>query len=511
MRLYAIPIARICALLAFILGIVVIASWLLNYTPPLKIMPIFSPVVFNSALCMAVTGLALFLHTLRIKWPVILLALFVSLVAALTLLDYLTHVDLHVEELFFSHGLAASRQGRMGIDTAIAFFTLGGALLVFTVFSTESKNWITACFASIVFALAFVPLIGYILRIPFVLGLTDINYMPLQTSIGLLVLSIGVFFATWTFNVEGKAARWVIFPIGTASILIAFSTWKTIDLIRLRAVHLDEPYTINYILLALMLLLGLLGVYCVKKAIDIAHNLYQAHVIIEASNRSKERLLRYISHEVRNPLSVILGFSQPLLESEQRPEMREAIEAIHSSASNLKHIVDDLLAASRYESGKLELEVEEFELKPWLDSITGLTSAQAKQKGITFTVDFDKKAPARIQGDSSKLSQIIQNLCNNATKHTPSGGSVTLTLRFEIVPGKGRLMYIDVSDTGEGIPLEAQKNLFEPFYQVREQDTARGFGLGLAICKTFIDMMGGSISVTSAEGKGTTFHCMVKW
>lgn len=231
----------------------------------------------------------------------------------------------------------------------------------------------------------------------------------------------------------------------------------------------------------------------------------------EAANRSKSEFLANMSHELRTPLNGIMGMLQLMeatpLDEEQRDYARAALE----SSRRLTRLLSDILDLSRIEAGKMELYMEPFDLRETLHSMELLFRPSASQSGNLLEFRVSEEFPSRLMGDVVRLQQVISNLVGNALKFT-KGGSVTVEAYPlpAIKPHEYRVLF-SIADTGMGIPDDKQNVLFQPFTQV-DGSMARqhqGAGLGLSICKRLVALMGGSISIASEPGTGTTVHFCV--
>jgi|RhiMethySRZTD1v2_1073278.scaffolds.fasta_scaffold91074_2 two-component system, NtrC family, sensor kinase len=224
---------------------------------------------------------------------------------------------------------------------------------------------------------------------------------------------------------------------------------------------------------------------------------------LEAASRHKSEFLANMSHELRTPLNAIIGFSEVLTDrmfGELNEKQEEYLKDIYASGTHLLSLINDILDLSKIEAGRMELELSEFHLPTALDSALTLVRERAGRRGITLQMNGDERL-AQIQADERKVRQVVLNLLSNAIKFTPEGGQIEV----DAVPKDG-FVEISISDTGVGIAPEDQEAIFEEFRQVGTADKKlEGTGLGLTLCRKFVELHGGKIWVKSEVGVGSTF------
>jgi signal transduction histidine kinase/ActR/RegA family two-component response regulator len=238
-------------------------------------------------------------------------------------------------------------------------------------------------------------------------------------------------------------------------------------------------------------------------------DLARARQEAEASNRSKTEFLANMSHEIRTPLNGILGMLQLLSRTHLDEDQKDSVFTAIRSSRRLTQLLNDILDLSRIEAGKLRLEAAEFHFADLRDSVRDLFAIPARGKGLELTFDIDEAIPSHVVGDEGRLRQILFNLVGNAVKFT-SRGSIAVRARRADSDG-GMAVVFTVADTGVGIPRERQSDVFQPFTQVDGSPVRShgGVGLGLAIVRRLVDMLGGSIAMHSVPGQGTAIAVTV--
>lgn len=247
-------------------------------------------------------------------------------------------------------------------------------------------------------------------------------------------------------------------------------------------------------------------------AINISANVAKSAEMKQMTNAAlkiaehQSDFLANISHEMRTPLNAVLGTAEIALRRDMSDEMREYLHQIKSSAHHLLMIINDILDFSKIETGEMSIVPVDYEPLSLINDVAGIVNNQIGSKNIEFTIDVPPDLPLSLKGDNVRIQQVLINLLNNAVKFTKSG-NVSLKISTRPISDKNVMLIASVSDTGCGISQENIGRLFKMFRQIdsKRNRNVEGTGLGLAISKKLLGLMGGTISVESEPGKGSTF------
>ncbi|MFZ2959606.1 MAG: PAS domain S-box protein [Candidatus Ozemobacteraceae bacterium] len=244
----------------------------------------------------------------------------------------------------------------------------------------------------------------------------------------------------------------------------------------------------------------------------IHEDLHEARQQADAANRAKSQFLANMSHEIRTPMNAIMGFVYLAQQSDPPNRIRDYLQKIQGAAKGLLGIINEILDFSKIEVGKLTLEHIEFDLEQVIDNVSGMITLRAQEKGLELLLAIDPGVPRNLIGDPLRLEQVLVNLTSNAVKFTESGEVVMNIRLLSQTGGKDgeapcATLEIKVRDTGVGLTPDQMTGLFKPFTQADGSTTRKygGTGLGLSICKRLVEMMRGTIGVSSESGRGSMF------
>ena len=257
----------------------------------------------------------------------------------------------------------------------------------------------------------------------------------------------------------------------------------------------------------------ILGMYDdITERKDYETNLQLAIERAEEASRAKSDFLSRMSHEIRTPMNAIIGMTKIGQSTSDLSRAKYCLGKIDAASGHLLGLINDILDMSKIEANKLELVCENFNIENVLQSICNVISVKAEEKKQSLIVNIDENVPSEVFGDELRLSQVITNLLSNAVKFTPERGNIYLNVIVDEITNGDYSIRFEIIDTGIGISQEAQAKLFVSFEQADRDITRKygGTGLGLAISKKIVELMNGTISVDSEEGKGSRFYFNVR-
>lgn len=273
-----------------------------------------------------------------------------------------------------------------------------------------------------------------------------------------------------------------------------------------------QRFNMALVVLALVCGAGLFWyiINTVRRREFLIQQLHKSEIKIKETTKVKEQFMANMSHEIRTPMNAILGFTNLLQRKNLDEESKEYVETIQRSGENLLTIINDVLDLSKIEAGMMRMEVTAFRIRDLLHSVEVMFTTKAEQKRIKIYIDIDNSVPETLEGDSTRLTQVLINLMGNALKFTNSG-SIIIKISNKGKEGGIVKTGISISDSGIGIDKDKQEHIFNRFQQADDTVTRSygGTGLGLSIVKELVLLQNGTIEVESELGKGTIFRLMI--
>lgn len=349
----------------------------------------------------------------------------------------------------------------------------------------------------------------------------------------LVVISIILCLFLPLFYTETDKGNYLNGPVGVMMFANAFLyLWHECGLLKKhnKQIHPKKGFAISVSLLTEMIILpmyivaptALMGGMCImlmtlsfylmleNPDIELLKEAKRERERADEANEAKSSFLANMSHEIRTPMNAIVGMTEILLRTDLTPQQKSYLHNIKHSGNSLLLIINDLLDFSKIEAGKMELIEDVYDPMSVCNDVSMIILNRIGDKPIELLFEVDKNMPKRLYGDIGRIKQIVINLLNNAVKFTDEGH---VLLRVSVCQRAGEkiMLKIDVEDTGQGIKEEDQGKLFSAFDQVdmRRNRSKEGTGLGLSICKQLATLMGGTITVESVYGKGSTFSCTI--
>ena len=402
-----------------------------------------------------------------------------------------------------------------GIAKSMLAVSLGAALMFL------SYLWVHPDLAAVERALFIAAIVTPALGALLIRETADITLGLLTTNIaGIVILAV------WAFVTGGIMS--VVLPIflaniallstfGNVAILVVTGTVLLVALLLLYLATVTglipeslDPASVRPALMLLSMLCSvggviLVGVVLFHERADVKARLVAARDAAEQSSRAKSVFLTSMSHELRTPLNAVLGFAELIQSDGAKPldrEQSQSVGHIVNAGQYLLGLVTQVLEMSRIEAGGVTVKPGRVRVNQIVAPCLSMVELEARSKGISILDDCGEYAGSEVQADLTRAKQVLLNLLSNAVKFNRNGGTVRVTC----APGQAGYLRIGVSDTGAGIPIEKQAELFEPFSRLgAEAGAIQGAGLGLAIAKRLTELMRGCIGFESVDGEGSAF------
>ena len=502
-------------------GIADLAKWNSGFDPVTGFFPGGLAMLPLTALFFIVAGASLILAARPerpgpVRIASTTLAVLVILGCILEALAWVLHRDLGLDGLVFADAVRQTPwvpPGRLAVNTIAALLFCGAGLLALHIDDRDDGSS-APIFALIGGAIGFLGVVGYSFGVATLYALGALSAMSLSTSIGLVVLALGIVLARRRSGLprllaDPGAAGTVARRLVPAAIIVPFMLgWGGLS--GERAGWFDSSFGISiYVLGTIAIFLWLVS-WAARMAFAsdqvrgaLLANEQAAREAAEGANIAKSNFLAVMSHELRTPLSAIIGYEELLADGITGPvneAQKHQLSRMKASAQHLLHLIDQILAYSRIDAGREVVQADDVEANALAHEAAALVEPLAREKGLPLEV-VTTGYTLPMGTDGGKVRQILVNLLSNAVKFT-NAGRVRLLVQHD-----GATVRYIVSDTGIGIAPEHRDRIFEAFWQVEQPSTRRvgGTGLGLSVTRRLARLLGGDVGMTSAVGEGSVF------
>jgi len=500
-------------------GVVGVLGWALGMPALITWNASGITIKFNTAVCAALAGAALLaLMTGRLPRVTRALGVLVALVGALTLLEHLTGVNLGIDTLLFDEpagALATTAPGRMGPPAATSFSLLGAGIVLAAARGARARR-VASALALLPIVLAGLAIVGYLYGASQLFAVARFTGIAFQTATMIAALGVALLAAVPEHGLAAALRRddpgGVMLRSLLAPMIVLSLTLGTLRLAGERAGLYDRAFgTALRTVVEIALLIGL-GWWTAARVSRHARQARAAQEALREANQRKDEFLATLAHELRNPLAPLrTSLDLARRKSGDPAAIARAHAVMQRQLDQMVHLVDDLLDVSRIARGTIALRRQPIDVASVVDKAIETSRPVLEAFNHRLTV-VQRPGPIVVNGDVTRLTQVVANLLNNAAKYTDAGGHI----RIKIERAAGEVL-IKVRDDGAGIPAELQPRLFEMFTRSgdgRDGGRAGGLGIGLALVRQLVESHGGSVGVQSpppaapdgeAPGRGSEF------
>lgn len=526
------------SLMTILIAGLALIGWYADIQVLKSVSPNWIAMMPNTAMCILISGFGLLglayykeNNQLFIRFMVFLAGIFVFTIAFLTFLEYVLVTDYHIDQLIFGINSTPTTMIRMAMVTSVSFMFLGLSLMLYC--NNKIVICVTQVFAYFIFLMAFIELIAYIYGIneftDLFRGVINYRFMSINACMAFLLLSSGLYYLNPHVGmpeiilspyVGGKLAR-RLFPIIITlpfifAILQHYAPLHEVFSTQLGSITLGVGI-ISFFVVVMFVNFDAVNKLDEKKQ-SFENELQRSkekaeelRLAAETANVAKGAFLAAMSHEIRTPLNGVIGMASLLQETQLSNEQKEYTNVIRLSSESLLSVINDILDFSKIESGKMTLNLTNFNIHFLVEDITQMMAPQAHMKGLAIGSLVSEDVPPWVIADKGRIRQVLNNLIGNAVKFTDKG-QVTIRLSLLEESQETLTLKFTVIDTGPGISDKLKPNLFKPFTQADSSDARKhgGTGLGLAISKRLVELMGGSIELAKeSSSKGAVFEFII--
>ncbi len=516
----------LCAALSIALGSAVLIGWAVHSALLVQVAPHLAPMPRNAAVNFVLSGVALLGIVMARRKLVFHCCGFIGALASATLLEYLVHIDLGIDQLLGPGSVNTEilNPGRMSPATAACFLVLAVVLVLGQTFPLKRRSAILGIGGLLIAGIGAAGWVSVLAGTSDAFAWGNVARMAVHTAAGLTLLGIAA--AAWAWELsEPSRSESVWIPIGLTLLIASarLGVWRALSLRN----HIQVDFFFTLTLLTIVMgavLLGLIVHLAMKahsqRAVLRSVNLRLEKEIEErrlaeeaarAASRAKSEFLANMSHEIRTPMTGVLGMIDLVRSSALPAQEREHLELARASADSLLSLLNEILDLSKIEAGRLEVSLAPFSVRRSVAEALRMFEVTTHDKGLELIIQVDARVPDILVGDALRLRQVLVNLVGNAVKFTERG-HISVRVGVETQSASEVGVLIQVSDTGVGIPAEKQQVIFDPFRQADGSMARRygGTGLGLTISARLAELMGGVIRVESEIGKGSTFSFTIR-